>query len=142
MPREVGPQLVVTEFVRPPELRGAGGASWCVTPPAGLKRSLDGSGCLRSGKGPIVEKHTPSLERLRGGGGCRFVVMLASDHSAIVSRIAYLGRPPHFRRLVDVFHRIKKSLPPVENAVHTRTPPAGYQTTFNCPAKITSGQRT
>ncbi len=62
-------------------------------------------------------------------GGCRFVVMLASDHSAIVGRVAYLGRPPHFRRLVDVFHRIKKSLPPVENAVHT--PPAGYQPTFN-----------
>jgi hypothetical protein len=55
-----------------------------VTPPAGLKRSLDGSGCLRLGKGPIVEKHTPSLERSRGGGKC-------GNISTLAKRLSFCG---------------------------------------------------
>ena len=51
---------------------------------------------LRLGKGPIVREHTPSLERSRGGGGCRFVVIRASDHSAIVGRVAYFRSPAPF----------------------------------------------
>ena len=82
--------------------RGLGGVLWV---PSSIKGD-HGRGKVRSSANTLRR-----LERLRGGGGCRFVVMQADDHTAIVSRIAYLGRPPHFRRLVDVFHRITESLP-------------------------------
>jgi hypothetical protein len=58
--RQKAPRSLKSKFVRPPELQGARGRP--LDPLPAPCRS-------RSGKGPIVEKHTPSLERLRGGGG-------------------------------------------------------------------------
>jgi hypothetical protein len=66
---------------------------------------LPASMSLAVGKGPIVGEHTPTLERLRGGGGCCFVESRAKDHTAIVSRVAYfksLGgprRPPQTTKI-------------------------------------------
>jgi hypothetical protein len=85
--RQKGPRFHKRKFVRPARLSGGRG---------GVLGPLRTPKVIAVGKGPILEKHTPAPDRLRGGGGCRFVVIRASDHSAIVGRVAYFRSPAPF----------------------------------------------
>jgi len=73
--RQKGPRFHKRKFVRPARLSGGRG---------GVLGPLRTPKVIAVGKGPILEKHTPAPDRLRGGGGSRFAELNASDHTAIV----------------------------------------------------------
>ena len=115
--RQKGPRFHKRKFVRPARLSGGRG---------GVLGPLRTPKVIAVGKGPILEKHTPAPDRLRGGGRLSFCGYTSrrSHGNRGLSRL-FRSAAPFSAASVDVFHRIKKSLPPVENAVHTRTPLRG-----------------